>query len=52
MKEYWKSGVTKSFDELLIDYQHVLRKKRDQIWHTSIGLRNEFDEIEHDENNP
>lgn len=26
MKEYWKSGVTKSFHELLIEYQHALRK--------------------------
>ncbi len=51
MKEYWKSGVTKSFDELLIEYQHALRKKGDQIWLTSIGLRNEFDEVERDENN-
>jgi copper(I)-binding protein len=51
MKKYWKNGVMKSSGELLIEYRHALRKKRDQMWLMFIGLRNEFDEIERGENN-
>ena len=51
MKKYWKNGVMKSFEELLIEYRHAPRKKRDQMWVMFIGLRNEFDEIERDETN-
>ena len=51
MKKYWKDGVMKSFEELLIEYRHAPRKKRDQMWLMFIGLRNEFDEIERGENN-
>lgn len=41
----------KSFEELLIEYRHAPRKKRDQMWLMFIGPRNDFDEIERDENN-
>lgn len=51
MKKYWKDGVMKSFEELLIEYRHAPRKKRDQMWLMFIGPRNDFDEIERDENN-
>lgn len=41
----------RTVEEILEEYRHTGRKKRDEMWLRFINLRGEFDEIERNANN-